>query len=487
MHYLLTGLGLALLLVSGTVTADPVALDHLYDVELPSGIERDYRLVDQHLANDSLDAAISTIDQILDDNLALAESDPLSWGKLLANKGMIQTAAGRYQEAIITLETADAMIESNLPPFSREMIPINLARGITFRLLEDYDGSEEAFRKSQHIVHRSEGVYSPGQLPIVSEIVENNLIRQDLFNADVQQGFRQRVAEQAYGEASEDVIPVFEEIAAYYAQRGATISSLRIATGQVSFDANDVNSRYYRDNLFRQAFDLYDKVISIIEDNYGPNDLRLISPLRGIAAARLYQNYNRSASEDALERALSIIEENPASDVTDMVQAKLDLGDIYVVTGDKRAAETYESVWQMLADNPEQQILLADSFGTPTRIYPLESGIRGLERAPDAAEEGDNYFYAELSYSVLASGRVANVDVINRNVPNAEVRQLRADLLATRFRPRMVKGQAVDTHNMLLVQRYTVMQRPGPKGEVKADIKTAADEPASSVRSLRTP
>ncbi len=213
--------------------------------------------------------------------------------------------------------------------------------------------------------------------------------------------------------------------------------------------------RLQRDMLFKLAVNMYLRSVAIIEQNYGENDLRLVQPLRGLANARMLQITNRKYAEEALERSLAIVESNPESDLSDRAQALVDLGDLYVITSDTRAGETYLSAWHMLQGSPETQEIANLYFGTPLRLFPRESPMLYIDRQPDNTEAGDPLF-VELAYNVTTSGKVSGIRLIDKNVPNDHARVLRHKLKTSRYRPRISEGEILETEDLSLRQPFQV-------------------------------
>ena len=107
--------------------------------------------------------------------------------------------------------------------------------------------------------------------------------------------------------------------------------------------------------------------------------------------------------------------------------------------------------------DPTYARLRANIFGTPTRLYPQVTEVLYLDRAPDALDEGTTELYADIGYTVRADGRVSNIKVLEKNVPNSEVRFLRAKLGNSRFRPRIVEGELLATKNLMIHQIFEVI------------------------------
>lgn len=445
----LAHLGVMLILLwTGIASANQEVLDYLFDdltfVDESSRLQ--HAQIQLQLRDDHLESAQQAIRNLLDNNIELGETNPILYGKLLTNLGILLSSQSDYQLAMESLDPALEFIEKKVNPFSTLLMNVIMARGLTQSKLEYFEDAEESFRRAQHITHRVGGVYAPEQLEIVNYITGLNLRQGKVRSADREQEFYLRISEQAYGKEGEQLLPILRNIGAYFASRGQTIPLAGVQ-----------ELRIYRDALFRKSITLHERAIKIIEDNYGTNDIRLVEPLRGLARARLLQITNRSASKTALERALSIVDSNPGTDLPDRVRAMISLGDIYTITGDRRAHDVYIEAWQMMQENSAYRQLSAEIFGTPTRLHPGVSGVLYLARRPDAALEKDVELYIDVAYSVRANGRVTNIHLLEKNVPNAQVRNLRSRLANTRFRPRIIDGELVATDSLMIHQIFEVV------------------------------
>ena len=101
------------------------------------------------------------------------------------------------------------------------------------------------------------------------------------------------------------------------------------------FRSRYLNAEYQmrRKNYFKQSFDLYQRAIRIVEENYGDKDLRLIEPLRGLALAKLSKGFGIKTASESLRRVVDVVKANPGSDVGDIARATVDLGDLYTRVG----------------------------------------------------------------------------------------------------------------------------------------------------------
>ena len=419
---------------------------YFHSLVVPASAEEDYRQLSQLLGYKTLEQAIVLCEKIVEDNTGLQETDPILYGKLLANLGMILNFGEYYENSLEVLDNAIAQLNPTLPQFSPQLMNVIMAKSSTLMNLGKLDEAIQELRRAQHITHRDDGIYSATQLPIVEELFKISYQRGAYLDADKQQSFTLRVNERAYGEDSEELLPTLIRLGRYFADRGALSSQF-----------GDNEMRYLRESLFRKSLELYERAIKIVEVNYGSNDPRLVKPLQGLSRTRLMQRANNK-SEQALERALYLIESNPATDLPDRIDGIIRLGDLYTMTSDRRAKELYLRAWNLMQENTDYHWLKEQAFGAPTRLYPRAQSVVYIDRRPRSVAENSELFI-DARYTVKANGRVGEVKLLEKNVPNDQVRRLRSQLAITRFRPRIVDGEVVKTQNLIFHQRFLVAER----------------------------
>ncbi len=370
------------------------------------------------------------------------------------NLGLLKAVRGDYAGAAEALDITIEAMSIRLGQFSQHLYEPLMARGRVYEASEMYESAEDDLRWAQNIIHRHEGVYSTEQLPVVKELALVQFQQAEYLQADREQRFNLKINERAHGVESELLLPVLQNLAAYFATRGDMIPM-----GAYSDNAS------YRDELFDLSVSLYERAIRIIENQYGENDLRLVEPLRGLAEARILEISARHRAEEAMERAADIVGENEGTDLPDHVRALVHLADTYVITGDNRAEETYLKAWNMLAGEPGYNGLRNELFGTPKRLHPETPGVIVIDHYPQGIEQEKADLYVNAKYTVRANGRVSDVEIIDGNVPNEEKRSVRYHLAEARFRPRIVNGEFQATEGLMLHQPFMV-KKPEPVNEI---------------------
>ena len=436
-----------LLFCSALCLADPITLEYLYSPNLDEKNELLQDRVYTHARNGEFDFAMTLSQTLLDDVEPLRETETSTYGQILINHGIIHSASGEYELGLSIVTRGLEFVELRTNPFSRSLINGIMAKGLTESNLGMLVEAEDTFRRAQHVTHRQGGVYTQDQLPIIDHLTATHLKQGRTLAADREQLFTLRISEQVYGPDSIELLPSLNRLGNYFATRGSSIPILVAA-----------ELRMQRDSLFKYSVNMYQRSVMIIEQTYGENDLRLVQPLRGLASARMLQVTSRKHAQAALTRSLEIVESNPDSDISDRANAMIDLGDLYTITSDTRAAAIYLEAWHLMQETPQMQLVANSAFATPVRLFPRGISNSYLNRLPDGAEPGDQLF-VELEYSVTAEGKVNSVSVIERNVPNENVRLLRKRLRSTRFRPRIEDGELLATEGLSVTQTFKLRNR----------------------------
>ena len=445
---------LVLLATSNQVLADREILDYLVgSITISEESQITYIDIEDLLEDRYFEEAINLAQNIIDDNNSLEVAEPVIFGKLLGNLAIVLNYAGQYEDSLSVFTSALNFMEPALPQFSPDLINIILAKASTLITMEKLDEAEQQLRRAQHITHRDDGVYTVNQLPIVKKLFEISSRTGDYLNSDKQKYLTLQILKKTYGSESTELLPTLISLGRYYADRGS--SSGQFGDGQLS---------HLRLSLFGQSISLYEEAIEIIENNYGVSDPRLIEPLEGIARTRYIQRVNKK-SEEAAERVLRIIENNPATDTQDRVNAIIRLGDLYTLTSDSRAPELYLRAWKLIQESEEYKEQRINIFARPLRLWPRAQRMIYLDKRPTTANDSDKELFIEVEYAVKPNGRVSNIRLLTKNVPNNEVRRLRTHLYETRFRPKIIQGKIVETSKLVFRQRFLVANPANPRAD----------------------
>ena len=302
------------------------------------------------------------------------------------------------------------------------------------------------------VSRRNDGLFNPQQLEIYQHLLNCYLTLDRPADLDRAQQYALMIDEQRYGQNDMRMLPTLEEAARRYEQGG----------------------------LYLSARKLHRRAVDIARRNAGDDDLALIGPLRGIARAfRLeyvyglampdvedipysaaeivsYATFNGTDTrldplgERSLDRAVDILRNHPDADPEVFHDTLLELGDWHQLASQHRTAlRVYRELWRVLntaeptADASRNLELLSNPSALVARH---RTGVR-LRRPPADVERYQQYT-VDLKYTVTREGRVKDIAVIESNAPRDIEIKVARDLKQTRYRPRFLDGEPVDTADL---------------------------------------
>jgi len=171
----------------------------------------------------------------------------------------------------------------------------------------------------------------------------------------------------------------------------------------------------------------------------------------------------RTRGERALERRQTIISESVEADVGDRVQALVDLADAYIISNNRNASKVYQRAWELIREPSDFAELREEIFGTPIRLYP-NPRIYMIDRFPSA---GTEELYIDVEFTVRVDGHVGDIEIVDANIPNESLRQMRNAMYSYRYRPRLVDGQPVVTEKLTIHQPFEIAVTTPSKPQFK--------------------
>ncbi|MDG1442934.1 MAG: hypothetical protein P8R02_09665 [Pseudomonadales bacterium] len=403
------------------------------------------RTLIRQLKDEDLISASETANKIVEQVSNNLDVNSLNYAKVLTNSALVDWKLEQPELALASLKLAIAHTES-ISPFHHALFEMLVAEAAIEHKTGNLEHAADTYRRAQHISHRIDGVYTQLQIPVIDSLTEIHIRLNSPYKADQEQRLKLKVVEQTFGADDEGIIPTLSKLGSYFAVRGHSFSSRA-----------DSQTRLYRDGLFRDAIDMFDRSIAILENKYGAADLRLVEPLIELSKVRFLQGSSRTQAELTMERAYAIVSNHPSSDAADIAKALVKLGDTYTLTSDTRNVSTYEAVWALLDNQPENEQLRYQLFSVPKRLYPDKTRQPVLSTQPVTVPD-DEELFVELEYVVNPTGRVGTTKIVDSNVPNEQRKLYRSYIGTLKYRPRMADGHPVQTQGLAIRQTYQVLQ-----------------------------
>ena len=363
----------------------------------------------------------------------------------------------------------------------------------------EFEAAERNYRASIDIIERvsdrlNESLINPLKgLGATQLAIGNPQMAQQTFQRAV------HVSHVNNGPHNKDQIEVLESMAEIYMVVGEHKQALDVQEKMFSIEARNIdpNSPEVLPAMKRQAhwlhrLQMYDreritwrKVVSLIERQYGKEDLRLIPPLTSLGKSYLFitpaefdmqPEISVSSGESYLRRANRIADHNPDAGWQIIEQTLLSLGDYYVLSGrPNRGSRIYLELWKLLSEDEtrlgnrrehlEEMNVLQNIY--PPKYYENDGVDQQL---PDNREfETGTVSYA---FTVTSSGRTTDIMHIETQPPEFDDmrNRVRRNIRHLVYRPRLEAGKMVETPGMTYTHEF--YYRP-------EDIPTVA-EPADT-------
>lgn len=408
-------------------------------------LARYFALYRDALAAESWLEAESLAKQVVELAIKVHGIDSMDSAKALTNLGIAQhhnedfeTAELNYQAAIDIIERISDRLNANL---------INPLKGLGAAQLASGRPGEAArsFERAVHVSHVNEGPHNLMQVEMLESLAETYL---------------------SVGEF--DLVEDLQARIFHLEARDVELDSMEI------IPALERQARWqHRLQLFEKERYTWRKIIDIVEDHQGDDDLTLISPLTELGKSYLYsgpvnmafhQPTSISSGEIYLKRALRIAEENPDADWETREGAMLALGDFYILSGKPgRARRIYEDTWQLLSLDEERlenrrehlETLVVLRNPSPPRYVGIDGEVR--QSLP-----GDSYETGKLVYDYAVTTRGFTTDVTLAEAEPAGFAEMERavlnELRAMVHRPRLSEGAIVPTDDLTYTHKFFYRQ-----------------------------
>jgi TonB family protein len=289
------------------------------------------------------------------------------------------------------------------------------------------------------VIRTQYGLFDLRQQDVLKDLAASLTAVERLPEAQDLMLYRVRTAEKAYGEGNPRVIPAVCELGDWFAEVG----------------------------MSAQARMAYYMALNIVGTTDSLNAPIIVEPLRGIARTRMReQSYPESRvrrslgpmlgapiasptrngrvplnpeGEEALKRALRIVEADPEASPQTLIETLIQMGDWYQIKKlPREALPYYQRAWQLSRTTPAAPSSASTNMDVPVRVYYPTPQIV-IDVPAERAKEN----HVEVAFTVAADGSVQDARILARDTSDRYAKEIFDAVRASSFRPKFVDGQPV--------------------------------------------
>lgn len=395
------------------------------------------------------DEADSAAKRIIELAIRTKGANSTDMARALTNLAIVQHMTGEYDAARQNYASAIEIIEDVEDRLNEALV--NPLKGLAAAQLESGrpDLASNTYRRAVHVTHVNEGPHNLQQVDLLDSLAEVQLRMGNLEGAkEIQDTIYALNARANEGNALA-MIPALMRRAAWQHRAGFIY---------------DERATYRR-------------VIRIIEDKLGRDDLALVEPLVLLGKSFFYIDTSGTTTlsqgttftgEIYVKRALKIAAENPNSTWNIIADATLALADFHMYDGSpQRARPVYRNAWDLLSEPDasgkkleKRRSELEQLVGL--KMNPLPPYIGESDPAEGADDPGNPVLEGSvtMTYDVSVRGRVTNLKLVEAEPPEFEGMQktVQQEMRRRVFRPRFEDGEPVVTRDQVLIHRFFYRQ-----------------------------
>jgi tetratricopeptide (TPR) repeat protein len=383
------------------------------------------------------------------------------FGSILTGPASAQSDIPTYKQSDPVGDYLDAIdaAEAELSAYSLELSDLYLGLGKSHLSNREYDRARKAFQLGMQIERVNFGLNSLTQTPYLMSIAETESF---LGNWDESQKALENlyiINTEAYGAQDPRMLPVLNELLDWYLD---TYSDRSTSGGYQNLVISEKLSTRMQ-SILNQTEEL--------KDPAAPKMYRKISHLHYFIANHIKKHgdsseagftFNASSTTSsanstshmhyrrgkvALQKVVESLELREDTPALDQASAIAELGDWYLVFGQRASAnQTYKLAYDFLGDS-EQSEALQESFFSDAKLIGFTDQSSAAKRYEKANSGVPIEEPMEISMTISTNGVPRNVEIVNppedlgKNVRRAVL----TDIRAQRYRPKLAAGAPVSS------------------------------------------
>jgi tetratricopeptide (TPR) repeat protein len=388
-----------------------------------------------------------------------ADADPLALEEALTALGNAYLNANQYAPAEAAYAEAVRSAEQHGGRENQRVLAPLTGLGTTFARASHHHEAIPLLQRAVAITRAQFGMFDLRQQNLLETLAGSLTALDRQPEAQDLMAYRVRVAEKTYGEGSPKVIPWLCDLGNWFADIGKTPEARM--TFQVALNivgtTDSLNAPIIVEPL-RGIARAYMLRPSYPDDwrkppwpTLGCSIPRPVVPPECLNPAALDSGGNfiieprtlNREGEEALKRALRILESDPGSAAQTRIETLIQMGDWYQIKKTPREAlPYYERALQLIRTTPSLPDSATAALNVPVRVYyPTPQIVAHVPTIVAAVDTMPHYVQTE--FTVAADGSVRDARIVDHDTRDRWARDILKAVRDSRFRPKFVDGQAV--------------------------------------------
>jgi tetratricopeptide (TPR) repeat protein len=373
---------------------------------------------------------------------------------ILAGLAQAKSDAPNFKQSDPVSDYLDAIdiAEAELSAYSLELSDLYLGLGQSHLANREYDRARQAFQRGMQIERVNFGLNSLTQTPYLMSIAEAESF---LGNWDESQKALENlylINTEAYGVQNPRMLPVLNDLLDWYletySQRSINggyqnlVISEKLGTRMQSIlNHTDDLSDPAAPQMYRKLSHLHYFIANHIKKHGQPSETGFTFNASSTASSAdstslMHYRQGKLALQKVVE-ALELQEDAPARD---QANAIAELGDWYLVFGQRVSAnQAYKLAYDFLGDKEQPELLRDALFGEPKLIKFTDFSNTAMKEPLEEA--------VEISMTISTNGIPRSIEIINppEDLDKKLRRTIFKDLRAQRYRPKLVEGAPINS------------------------------------------
>lgn len=409
-------------------------------------------------SNVEIEAALARVDVAR----AHANADPLVLEDALSALGHASLEAGQYSTAEAAYAEALRLAEQHGGDAGERTLSALFGLAKARAESGHHQEAIPLLQRALTITRAQYGLFDLRQQDVLKTLAESLTAIERVPEAKDLMIYRVRTAEKAYGEGSPKVIPAVCDLGDWFAEVGMSLEA-------------------------RMAYYMALNIVGTTESLDSPI---IVEPLRGIARTRMRaQSYPESAlrrslgpmlgapigstlrsgrvalnreGEEALKRALRIVDADPEASRQTRIETSIQMGDWYQIKKlPRQALPYYQRAWQLSRTAPYPPSSASTTLDVPVRVYYPTPQV--VADAPAVHAEETRSHFVQVEFTVAADGSVRDARIVDHDTSEGYAQQIFDAVRASRFRPKFVDGEAVAAKGISYREVFWI-RNSGPPG-----------------------